>query len=144
MASARRRSASFIKKKLWLFALLVLGPTKLPSAARQVGRAVNELRRMSSGFQRELQDALEEPMAETKAMIDGEVAETRSLVDGEVAQTSPPVDGTVTDPGANTDGDTTPAPGDMPARSALSARVERTRDSCRHGMPFGSPVVPDV
>ncbi|NIR34626.1 MAG: twin-arginine translocase TatA/TatE family subunit, partial [Actinobacteria bacterium] len=35
-----------------LVALIVLGPTKLPEAARQVGKAVNELRRLSSGFQR--------------------------------------------------------------------------------------------
>lgn len=45
-----------------LVALIVLGPTKLPEAARQVGKAVNELRRLSSGFQRELRDALEEPL----------------------------------------------------------------------------------
>jgi Tat protein translocase TatB subunit len=40
-------------------ALLVLGPTKLPEAARQVGRALAELRRLSSGFQRELREAVE-------------------------------------------------------------------------------------
>ena len=43
-------------------ALLVLGPTKLPEAARQAGRAIGELRRMSSGFQAELRDALQEPV----------------------------------------------------------------------------------
>lgn len=43
-------------------ALLVLGPTKLPEAARQVGRAITEFRRMSSGFQSELRDALKEPV----------------------------------------------------------------------------------
>ncbi len=43
-------------------ALLVLGPNKLPEAARQVGRAMGELRRLSSGFQAELRDALEEPV----------------------------------------------------------------------------------
>ena len=46
-------------------ALVVLGPTKLPEAARQVGKAVTELRRMSSGFSAELRDALNEPVDTT-------------------------------------------------------------------------------
>jgi sec-independent protein translocase protein TatB len=45
-----------------LIALLVLGPDKLPEAARKVGRIITELRRVSSGFQSELRDALQEPM----------------------------------------------------------------------------------
>ncbi|MDP9419597.1 MAG: Sec-independent protein translocase protein TatB [Actinomycetota bacterium] len=48
-----------------VIALLVLGPNKLPDAARQVGRALGELRRLSSGFQAEMRDALREPV-ETK------------------------------------------------------------------------------
>ena len=46
-------------------ALLVLGPDKLPGAARQAGRWVGELRRISSGFQAELRDALQEPVDQT-------------------------------------------------------------------------------
>lgn len=42
-------------------ALVVLGPTKLPDAARQAGRLLGELRRLSSGFQAELRDAMNEP-----------------------------------------------------------------------------------
>ena len=34
-----------------LLALIVLGPQRLPEAARQVGKVMGELRRMSSGFQ---------------------------------------------------------------------------------------------
>ena len=44
-------------------ALLVLGPERLPEAARQVGRVMAELRRMSSGFQAELRDAMQTPVA---------------------------------------------------------------------------------
>ena len=44
---------------IMLVALLVLGPTKLPEAARQLGRAVAEFRKVSGGFQRELRAALE-------------------------------------------------------------------------------------
>ena len=46
-------------------ALVVLGPDKLPGAARQAGRWVGELRRLSSGFQSELRDALQEPVDHT-------------------------------------------------------------------------------
>lgn len=45
-----------------LVALIVLGPNKLPDAARQVGRFMGEFRRMSSGFQDELRDAMQEPV----------------------------------------------------------------------------------
>ena len=37
-----------------LLALIVLGPQRLPDAARQIGKFMGELRRMSSGFQQEL------------------------------------------------------------------------------------------
>lgn len=43
-----------------LIALIVLGPQRLPDAARQVGKAMGELRRLSSGFQDELKTAFEE------------------------------------------------------------------------------------
>lgn len=43
-----------------LIALIVLGPQRLPDAARQVGKVMGELRRVSSGFQNEVRGALEE------------------------------------------------------------------------------------
>jgi sec-independent protein translocase protein TatB len=43
-----------------LIALIVLGPQRLPDAARQVGKAMGELRRLSAGFQNELKDAFSE------------------------------------------------------------------------------------
>ena len=42
-----------------LVALIVLGPQRLPEAARQVGKAMAELRRISSGFQDEMRDAMD-------------------------------------------------------------------------------------
>lgn len=42
-------------------ALLVLGPSKLPEAARQVGKAMAEFRRVTAGFQAEVRDAFQEP-----------------------------------------------------------------------------------
>ena len=46
-----------------LVALIVLGPNKLPDAARQVGKFIGEMRRMSTGFQSELRDAMQEPVS---------------------------------------------------------------------------------
>lgn len=48
-------------------ALLVLGPERLPEAARQAGRALAEVRRMSSGFQAELRDAIQQPVSGSPA-----------------------------------------------------------------------------
>ncbi|HEX5366030.1 MAG TPA: Sec-independent protein translocase protein TatB [Acidimicrobiales bacterium] len=42
-----------------LVALIVLGPQRLPGAARQIGKVAGDLRRMSDGFQRELRDAFD-------------------------------------------------------------------------------------
>jgi sec-independent protein translocase protein TatB len=42
-----------------LVALIVLGPHRLPDAARQAGKIMGDLRRMSAGFQNELRSALE-------------------------------------------------------------------------------------
>jgi Tat protein translocase TatB subunit len=43
-----------------LVALLVLGPGKLPQAARQIGNVLTQVRQMSSGFQNELKSAMDE------------------------------------------------------------------------------------
>ena len=42
-----------------VIALIFLGPTRLPEAGRQVGRAIAEFRRMTSGVQKDLKDALD-------------------------------------------------------------------------------------
>ena len=40
-----------------VIALIVLGPTRLPDAARSLGKALSEFKRMSSGLQSEVRDA---------------------------------------------------------------------------------------
>jgi sec-independent protein translocase protein TatB len=43
-----------------LVALIVLGPQRLPEAARQVGKVMGDVRRLSNGFQNELKGAFSE------------------------------------------------------------------------------------
>lgn len=45
-----------------LVALIILGPDKLPDAARKVGNVMGELREMSSGFKREISTAMNDPI----------------------------------------------------------------------------------
>ena len=54
-------------------ALIVLGPTKLPEAARPVGRFVNEARRISAGFQKEFREAIQDPIIEAEARARGSI-----------------------------------------------------------------------
>jgi sec-independent protein translocase protein TatB len=42
-----------------LVALIALGPSQLPEAARKVGQVMSEIRKVSSSFQRELTSAFE-------------------------------------------------------------------------------------
>jgi sec-independent protein translocase protein TatB len=41
-----------------IVALLVLGPNRLPQAARQMGKAMAEFRRVTGGLQAEVRDAM--------------------------------------------------------------------------------------
>ena len=53
-----------------LVALLVLGPKRLPHAARQVGRAVAEFRRVTADFQSEVRNAIAEPVITRPPLAD--------------------------------------------------------------------------
>lgn len=65
---------------IFMIGLIVLGPTKLPEAARQIGRAAGELRRFSAGFQQELRESMHDPVAETKSTFADPLAETKALI----------------------------------------------------------------
>lgn len=58
-----------------LLALIVLGPQRLPDAAKQVGRFMGEIRKLSSGFQNELKTAFDEE-TEAAGRQRGEAATT--------------------------------------------------------------------
>jgi sec-independent protein translocase protein TatB len=46
---------------LGILALVVLGPKRLPEAARSAGRFLSQLRHMSASFQSEMRDAMGDP-----------------------------------------------------------------------------------
>ena len=75
---------------IFLVALIVLGPTKLPDAARQVGKVMGEFRRLSAGFQSEMRQAMDDPVG--KAIKAAEAAEptktskSDDAADGELAE----------------------------------------------------------
>ena len=45
---------------IMVVALIVLGPNKLPDAARQAGKWMAEFRKISGGFQREMREAMQQ------------------------------------------------------------------------------------
>ena len=96
---------------IFFVALLVLGPNKLPDAARQVGRAVNEIRRVSGGFQREMREAMQEPMRaaeQAKAdMLDPFKQAATDTIKTPLDDTDPPLPSTSD---GNADSDDPPAP----------------------------------
>ena len=101
-----------------LVALIVLGPSKLPDAARQVGKFVGELRRMSSGFQDELRDAMQEPVTSAKQTLKGDpvpkaTPATEVKPVSQVIDQSLPGESAAADPSASSLGG--PAPEDLPA-----------------------------
>ncbi len=101
---------------IFFVALLVLGPNKLPDAARQVGRAVNEIRRVSGGFQREMREAMQEPMraaeqakADLLEPFNQVVSAAADATTSPLGDTDPPLP-SATD-GCDGDSDHPPAPG---------------------------------
>ena len=77
-----------------LVALVVLGPKKLPDAARQVGRALTELKRISGGFQKEMREAMQDPIVEAEARTKGArvVASESVATTADTAATDHPAD----------------------------------------------------
>jgi Tat protein translocase TatB subunit len=78
---------------IFLVALVVLGPGKLPEAARQAGQVMKEFRKISSGFQRELKTALDDPVgkAVTSATAAAAVAPTADVTsDAELPEIETP------------------------------------------------------
>src|SRR5579864_5696000 len=64
-----------------IVALIVLGPDKLPDAARSIARVIGELRRMSSGLQAEVRETFgdfAEPFTDLVNVVAGGVVDATS------------------------------------------------------------------
>lgn len=102
-----------------LVALIVLGPTKLPPAVRQVGKFVGEIRRMGQGFQQELREA-SKPLAEATETL--RAADPRKVISPE-----PPDKKSASDPVAGID----------EATAAPTAASKLTTDSTAGPLSWG-------
>ena len=70
-----------------LVALVVLGPRRLPTAARKIGEAYRHLRRVSASVKAEFDSAVEEvsaPLRDVSASIGDAVADTRATLHEEL------------------------------------------------------------
>jgi sec-independent protein translocase protein TatB len=93
-------------------ALIVLGPQRLPEAARQIGKFMGELRRMSNGFQQELKQAFDEP-TEAAARKAGAAVVTPAQPDAPAVAPVPPA------------GDAAAAPAPAPATAKRAPARKR-------------------
>jgi sec-independent protein translocase protein TatB len=81
---------------IMLIALIVLGPQRLPGAARQIGKTMGDLRRLSTGFQNEVRSAindvddLDQVAARRNLLARDTVAQTPSAADRGPAPASRP------------------------------------------------------
>jgi sec-independent protein translocase protein TatB len=108
---------------IMLLALIILGPQRLPTAARTVGRVMGDLRRISSGFQQELKDAFDDgesptPLRRKESVpLDSTVAEADKAGAKELNAARADDDGSTSDSAAVPPGaDRGPAP--VTARAA--------------------------
>ncbi len=76
-------------------ALIVLGPAKLPGAARQVGKTLSEVRKWSQGFQDEIRSVMDP----------GDAAPSYPPPVGVAPETPPPVEQPADGPGPATPAD---------------------------------------
>jgi len=75
-----------------VLALLVLGPERLPQAARTMGRWVGELRKLTGSLQAEMQDVVDEvmrPVNDTATVATESFTSTFSDPDGEASSYQP-------------------------------------------------------
>lgn len=77
-----------------LLALVVLGPEKLPEAARWFGRMYAQIRRMGDGFTKEFQTAVKEPLDDLRSAVADPIKDVKSSLDETIASSSPetPID----------------------------------------------------
>lgn len=71
-----------------LLALVVLGPEKLPEAARWFGRMYAQVRRMGDGFTKEFQSAVKEPLDDLRSAVSDPVKDLKTSLDETIASSA--------------------------------------------------------
>jgi Tat protein translocase TatB subunit len=106
---------------IMLIALIVLGPQRLPDAARQIGKTMGDLRRLSTGFQNEMRSALD------TADDPDRVAGRRNVLTAPGTTAPAPDDAPVADAVAQVSAQpSAPAKTEPPARAARAAAKKTT------------------
>lgn len=138
---------------LLIVALIVLGPEKLPEAARAAGRLLNEFRRVTGGLQEEVREAFEAsdlagPVQELRAARDGFREAATGLVTAPFSATRAPLGGPISGP-AEGPSDVGPAgavaplttspPRLTPASAPAGAGRASGPVSAEMGLPPGDP-----
>ena len=72
-----------------LLALVVLGPEKLPEAARWVGRMYAQIRQLGDGFNREFQSAVKEPLNDLRDAVSEPVSDLKVSINDAIASGMP-------------------------------------------------------
>jgi sec-independent protein translocase protein TatB len=102
---------------LGFIALIVLGPNRLPQAARSLGRIMGQLRAMSSSVETEVRHALHDPSdALSAAVSEFRPGQIRRSVRGVIAST-------LTPPAAATPSTLTPAAPATPSPPAVPSAL---------------------
>lgn len=111
-----------------LLALVVLGPEKLPEAARWFGRMYAQIRRMGDGFTREFQSAVKEPLDDLRSAVSEPVNDLKSSLDETIASSSP--DSQRSD-GGQDGGQAVTSPSDTGTSPGYSSATADTEDDGR-------------
>jgi sec-independent protein translocase protein TatB len=79
---------------IFLLALIVFGPKKLPDLARQLGKIMAEFKRATNDFKYQLENEIEQLDIQTKRE-EQEKSRAQQIVDGELKILPPPIPGSV-------------------------------------------------
>jgi sec-independent protein translocase protein TatB len=91
---------------IFLVALVVLGPDRLPAAARTVGKILHQVREVSNGFQKELKAAVDEVVEPVQSLTSNlSLIDNTATPDPTVKPLSAPVPLDAGEPGSVSDPD---------------------------------------
>lgn len=131
-----------------LVAMIVLGPKRLPSAARKIGKVTGAIRRAGEEFRRQLltmDQQVEKKVQEATIDLDQLVPtdEELSIMDGSATSQTPPINSAVplgTPPASSPDDlwDTPPVPGGLPSEpvvppTTIASSKEAQPEEVKHG-----------